>query len=127
MSLNGSGEILAYGAFHALTASLNSAQVSNNRRCYIRRLLGNLCEMSWPSQIKSYSKAVHQNVTTADVSNLPFCQQYQQFRQRFKQHCTYMSSHFVEATLPRLGIRDMDTQGNNCETLPQRRTQVILH
>lgn len=104
MSPNGSGDTLACGAFHALTASLNPAQVRNNQRCPVWRLLGNLCEMSWPSQIRSYSKVVHQNVTTADGSNLPFCQQWQQVSQRLNERCTYMSFHFAEISLPSQGI-----------------------
>lgn len=100
MSPDGSGDTLAYGALHALTASLNPAQVCSHQ-CSVWRLLGNPCEMSWPSQIRPYSKAVHQNVTTAAGSDLPFCQGYQQVSQRLNEHCMYMSFHLAEVSLPR--------------------------
>lgn len=116
MSPNGSGDTLAYGALHALSASLNPAQARYNQHCCVWRLLGNLHEMSWPSQIRSYSKDVHQNVTTADGSNLPFCQRYQQVSQRLNEHCTYMSFHLAEVSLPSQEIEW------TCRALPWRRT-----
>lgn len=95
--------------------SLNPAQVCNNQRCRVWRLLGTLCEMSWPPQIRSYSKVVHQNVTTADGSNLPFCQQYQQASQRLNEHSIYNKILLGRNQSPKPGNKRVDVQDTALE------------